>query len=110
MDILLGIAAALAALVLLLRTLRRRHSLRRTPGTSRYNPLPVSNFGEIDAAVLGQECTCHGRFRLRGEGPIASDDAIRRVTLECRECGRERHLYFDLACIGNASGHEDNDA
>lgn len=104
METLLGVVAALAATILLVRTLREREDRRRRPGGSAATAVPIAQFGEIDAIVATQRCTCRGRFAVRGEGPLAAEGTIRQVRLECRECGRERLLFFDMAGIEHALG------
>ncbi len=96
METLLGLLATIAALAMLGRALWTRRARRCAPGGSLQSAIPVSHYDEIDAAVGLRRCQCRGRFALRGEGPVRGADSIRRARLECRECGREEELYFDL--------------
>ena len=104
MGALLGILAAIAAAVILVRSLQERRLAAAEPGGSAASAIPISQFGEIDTVVAGQRCSCRGRFALRGEGPVGTGGEIRRALIECRECGRERSLFFDLTGVEHAKG------
>jgi hypothetical protein len=97
MEALLGVAAALAALALLARAIQTRRARRDAPGGSVKTAVRIAHFDEIDATVADNRCDCGGRFTLRGEGPVAGTESIRRARIECRDCGAERELYFDMA-------------
>lgn len=102
MGALLGILAAIAVAAILVRSVHERRLAAAKPGGSAASAIPVSQFGEIDAVVAAQRCSCRGRFTLRGEGPVGGGREIRRALIECRECGRERSLFFDLAGVEHA--------
>jgi hypothetical protein len=104
MQALLGIVAAIAAAALLVRALHDRRRRRASPGGGAASAIRISQFDEIDAVVALRRCACRGRFAVRGEGPVAGDATIRRVRIECRECGREQFLYFDMAGIAHSLG------
>jgi hypothetical protein len=92
----LGLAALVAVVVVGWRRLRRRRMEVTRPGRSEATAIRVSDYGEIDLAVLAQRCACGGRFTVRGEG---SRGTLRIVRLECRSCERERTVYFDVRAV-----------
>ncbi len=104
MEAFLGILAAIAAVAILVRSTRERRAAAAKPGGSAASAIPVSQFGVMDAVVAEQRCSCRGRFALRGEGPVGTGGRIRRALVECRECGRERSLFFDLTGVEHAMG------
>ena len=92
----LGTAVLTAVIVLGWRKFRQRRAETTRPGRDEATAIPVTDYGEIDATVLIQRCTCGGRFITRGEG---SRGALRVVHLECRQCERERTVYFDVRAV-----------
>jgi hypothetical protein len=75
--------------------LRKAAAWRRAatrPGRNAATAIPVTDYGEIDLAVLSERCHCGGRFSVRGEG---SRGTLRVVHLHCHACERERVVYFD---------------
>lgn len=100
MGILLGIAVLLAVAVVGARFARRRIVERGAPGRSPATAIRIEDYRDIDIAVRLEVCACGGRFLVRGEGPLAEGGRSLRVAhLECRQCERERRLYFDLGSI-----------
>jgi len=99
MEALLGLAAAVAALAILGQRLQARRLSAMLPGGRPERAIPVAAFDEIDVVVEQQRCGCGGRFEPRGEGPVATDRHLRQVRIECRDCERERRLFFDLRPI-----------
>ncbi|MBI1817152.1 MAG: hypothetical protein HYR72_19435 [Deltaproteobacteria bacterium] len=89
----LGLAVLLAVLVVGWRKARIWRREGRRPGRNEDNPIAVADYGEIDAALLREQCQCGGRFSIRGEG---SRGQLRVVHLECHLCERERVVYFDV--------------
>ncbi len=96
MAALLGVTAVFVALLFLGKRARALRAAVRGSGGTPETAIAIANFGEIDDAIAGQRCECRGRFLLRGEGPVAAYDQLRQVHIECRECGRDRRLFFDL--------------
>ncbi len=93
MGALLGLVALLAAAALGWRRARAWRREASRPGRSERTAIRVTDYGEIDAAVMRERCRCGSRFTVRGEG---SRGAVRVVRLECHRCERERIVYFDL--------------
>lgn len=103
-ELFLGAAAFAAVLAFVARTVRSTLVERRRPGRSPGRALPVEDYSDIDAAVRMEVCTCTSHFVLRGEGPLQHGERqLRAARIECRSCGRERVLYFDLS--GLRQGH-----
>lgn len=98
MSLILGAALIVALGAVLWRAWQTRRSERSRPGATPATAIKITDFGEIDLATRFQGCPCGGHFSPRGEGPVQFQGRpLRKVTLECGRCERERHLYFDLA-------------
>jgi hypothetical protein len=96
-NLLLTLAIILVLAVLAVTMIRQWRAERARPGGSLASAIPIESYAEIDIAVRMQACSCGGRYVIRGEGPVAGATRPLRTThLECRRCGRERVLYFDL--------------
>jgi len=106
MEAFLGLAAAVAALAIVGRGLQARRSAAMLAGGGPERAIPVAAFDQIDEIVEQQRCGCGGRFDPRGEGPVAADRHLRQVSIECRDCERERRLFFDLRPIAAGSDRE----
>jgi hypothetical protein len=104
MGALLGVVAAVAALAILVRRGRAMRGAAMQPGARPERPIAVLSFDEIDFTVEQQRCECGGRFQPRGEGPVAGAPRLRQVQIECRECDRERRLFFDVGASTRANG------
>lgn len=103
-QLLMTIAIAAAALLFVVRWAGRTVRERRRPGRSVATAIPVEDYSDMDAAVRMEICPCRSRFILRGEGPLRHGARQLRVArLECRGCGRERALYFDLTNLGTGA-------
>ncbi len=89
----------MAAIALIVRTLRVRCADKMAPGGGAQTAIRIDNFGVIDSTVALRRCRCSGRFTILGEGPVSGATQIRRIRIECRECGREQELYFDLTDV-----------
>lgn len=96
MQSLLGLIAVCVAVGAIALHLRARRKAARQPGATADNAIAIEDFGDIDSALALRRCRCRGRLRLRGEGPVQAAPRLRRVVAECRECGREQFLYFDV--------------
>jgi len=94
MGALLGVVALVVAIVLGTRALQRRAVERGQPGHTAARPIPITDYGEMDLSVRLLTCGCGGHYATQGEGPGAQ--GLRVAHLECRRCGRERALYFDV--------------
>jgi hypothetical protein len=94
MGALLGLVAVTVGIILGLRAMQRRAVARAQPGRTAEQPIPITDYGEMDLAVRLQSCPCGGRYSIRGEGPAA--DGLRVAQLECRRCEREVSMYFDV--------------
>jgi hypothetical protein len=82
------------------RTRRARASLRRGPGTSLEDALPVTSFEQIDRMVAARRCHCGAGVHTVGEGTRAAGDRRFRYTrLECDTCEDEHWLFFDVTTI-----------
>jgi len=90
---LFALTALTAVIVVGWRRARAWRQQATRPGGSERTAIPITDYGEIDAVVLGERCRCGGRFSIRGEG---SRGALRVVHLECHGCERERVVYFDV--------------
>ncbi len=101
MQALLGLAAALVAIALMARTLQVRRADKVAPGGSVKTAIRIEDFSDIDYTVALRRCQCRGKYAPLGEGPVNGAAQIRRVRIECRECGRENELYFDLTDVDN---------
>ncbi len=99
MELLLGLTALAAAIALLVRTIHGRRAKRGAPGGSAESAIAIAHFDEIDATIGSRRCQCRGRLIVRGEGPVAGDGALWKARLECRECGREDLIYFDMGSL-----------
>ncbi len=97
MSALLGLVALVAALLVFGRAIASKRRADQLPGARPASAIAVSDFGEIDAHVLARRCVCDGRYTSLGEGPVAGNDQLRLVRLECRDCEREALLYFDVS-------------
>jgi hypothetical protein len=96
----IGVAALAAVLVVAVRLIQQRAFERAQPGRSRETAIPIEDYGDMDVAVRLQTCRCGGRYSLRGEGPLPDGERPLRVAhMECRRCGREQRLYFDLSAV-----------
>jgi len=94
---LIGLSALVAAIVVGARKLRRLLRERSRPGATAATAIAIRDFAEIDIELRRQNCECGGRFASSGEGPVRdSGRPLRVANLECRNCGRERRVYFDL--------------
>ncbi len=98
MGALLGVVALAAAIVVGLRLLERRAAERAQPGRRPRQAIAIADYGEIDLAIRLQACACGGRYQLRGEGPGRTPE-LRVANLECRRCGRETAMYFDVSGV-----------
>lgn len=97
---LLGLSALVAAIVVGVRKLRGRLHERAQPGASPDTAIAIHDYAEIDLALRARSCRCGGRFVSCGEGPVRDGGrSLRVANLECRDCGRERRVYFDLSAI-----------
>jgi len=96
-NALLGLAALVAALLVVGRAIASKRREAQRPGARPATAIAVSDFGEIDAHVLARRCVCDGRYASLGEGPVAGQEHLRFVRLECRDCEREALLYFDVS-------------
>ena len=94
MGALLGLVAVTVGIILGLRAMQRRAVARAQPGRTAEQPIPITDYGEMDLSVRLQSCPCGGRYSIRGEGPAA--DGLRVAQLECRRCEREVSMYFDV--------------
>ncbi|HUI26625.1 MAG TPA: hypothetical protein VL403_11125 [Candidatus Kryptonia bacterium] len=90
---LFALTALTAVAVLGWRRARAWREQATRPGRSERTAISITDYGEIDAVVLGERCRCGGRFAIRGEG---SRGQLRVVRLECHSCARERVVYFDV--------------
>lgn len=78
-------------------TRAEQRRLRRGPGTSPEQAIPVQSFGDIDLVVAGRQCSCGTELRLTGEGSRQDGERRLRTTrLVCDECEEAFTLYFDL--------------
>ena len=91
------------AVVWVMRGVRKRQaraSLRRGPGTSLEDALPVGSFDAIDDAVRARQCHCGAGVHTVGEGARQTDERrFRYVRVECDACEDEQLLYFDVTTI-----------
>ncbi len=82
------------------RKRQARASVRRGPGTSLEEALPVSSFDAIDDAVRARRCHCGAGVHAVGEGTReVGDRRFRYARLECDACEEEQLLYFDVTTI-----------
>jgi len=85
------------------RGLRRRQAraaVRRGPGTSLEDALPVGSFDAIDDAVAARRCHCGAGMHAVGEGTRAAGERrFRYARLECDACEDEQLLFFDVTTI-----------
>ena len=98
MGSLLGLVALLVAIALLGRAWRCRRVERAQPGRRPAQPMIITDYGEMDAAIGLQTCRCGGRYDVRGEGP-GSAPQQRVAHLQCRRCERDIALYFDVSRV-----------
>jgi len=105
MSLLLGLSALIAALVMIWRYRAQRRHERLRPGASTDTAIPIHDYSQIDASIDAQRCACGGGLTTLGEGPVASGAPIRFCRLECRECGRESTIYFDLGSMEKETLH-----
>lgn len=102
-GLIFGAVVLVAAVVWVARGARRRGAraaVRRGPGTSLAEALPVASFDAIDATVAARRCHCGAGVHTVGEG--ARELAGRRyryARLECDACEDEQLLYFDVTTI-----------
>lgn len=93
----------ITAVVWVMRGVRKRQaraSLRRGPGTSLEDALPVGSFDAIDDAVRARRCHCGAGVHTVGEGARAvGDRRFRFARLECDACEDEQVLYFDVTTV-----------
>jgi hypothetical protein len=91
------------AAVWVARGVRRRQaraSLRRGPGTSLEDALPVASFDAIDEAVAARRCHCGAAVHTVGEGTrTVGERRFRYARLECDACEDEQLLFFDVTTI-----------
>jgi hypothetical protein len=82
------------------RRRRERASVRRGPGTSLAEALPVSSFDAIDDAVRARRCHCGAGVHAVGEGTReVGERRYRYARLECDACEDEQLLFFDVTTI-----------
>jgi hypothetical protein len=82
------------------RNRRARAGLKRGPGTSLAEALPVASFDAIDATVAKRRCHCGAGVHTIGEGARSIEDRrFRFVRLECDACEEEQLLFFDVTTI-----------
>jgi hypothetical protein len=98
-GLLIGLAVITAVFVVGARAAWKRAAERAQPGRSPRTAIPVHDYAEIDIAVRMQTCHCGGHFVVRSEGPARNADHLRIAFLECRQCEKERRMYFDLSTI-----------
>jgi hypothetical protein len=98
MGSLLGVAALLVAIALFARTWRGRLVERRQPGRHAEQPICITDYREMDAAIAVQTCRCGGHYEVRGEGP-GPIQSQRVARLQCRRCDREALLHFDVSHV-----------
>jgi len=93
----------ITAVVWVMRGVRKRQaraSLRRGPGTSLEEALPVGSFDAIDDAVRARRCHCGAGVHTVGEGAReVGERRFRYARLECDACEEEQMLYFDVTTI-----------
>ena len=93
----------ITAVVWVMRGVRKRQaraSLRRGPGTSLEEALPVGSFDAIDDAVRARRCHCGAGVHTVGEGAReVGEHRFRYARLECDACEEEQMLYFDVTTI-----------
>jgi hypothetical protein len=94
MGALLGVVAFTVAVVLAVRAMQRRAVERAQPGHTAARPIAITDYGEMDLSIRLLTCGCGGHYLTHGEGPAAG--GLRVAHLECRRCGRERAVYFDV--------------
>ncbi len=91
------------ASVWVMRGVRKRQaraSLRRGPGTSLEEALPVGSFDAIDETVRARRCHCGAGVHTVGEGTReVGERRFRYTRLECDGCEDEQLLYFDVTTI-----------
>jgi hypothetical protein len=91
------------AAVWVMRGVRRRQvraSVRRGPGTSLEDALPVGSFDAIDDAVAARRCHCGAGVHAVGEGTREiGERRFRYARLECDACEDEQLLFFDVTTI-----------
>jgi hypothetical protein len=102
-GLIFGAVVLVAAVVWVMRGARRRRAragVRRGPGTSLAEALPVASFDAIDEAVAARRCHCGAGVHPVGEGTRELDGRrYRYVRLECDACEDEQLLYFDVTTI-----------
>jgi hypothetical protein len=82
------------------RSRRARGGLRRGPGTSLAEALPVTSFDAIDATVAKRRCHCGAGVHTIGEGARQVEERrYRFVRVECDACEEEQLLFFDVTTI-----------
>lgn len=105
-----GGAAILAIVVVLGKKLKGVIAERRfaqLPGRDPATPLCIGSYSEIEATVDRSRCACAGPMIKIGEGPatvaggplLSPSQPTVRVLAECRYCGRQAALYFDVSGI-----------
>ncbi len=83
-----------------MRNRRVRAGLKRGPGTSLAEALPVTSFDAIDATVAKRRCHCGAGVHTIGEGARSIENRrFRFVRLECDACEDEQLLFFDVTTI-----------
>ncbi len=99
-GLLLGVAVLAAVLAVGIRRVRGARVARRRPGATIHRPVAVSRFDEIDGALHGRTCWCHGRMLGVGESSrTVGERRFRIVRLVCSECAREELMYFDVTAV-----------
>lgn len=106
-----GGAAILAVVVVLGKKFKDVIAERRfaqMPGRDPAKPLCIGAYDEIEAAIDRTRCACKGPMIKIGEGPasfsangtaLGPGQPMVRTLTECRYCGRQAALYFDVSGV-----------
>jgi hypothetical protein len=83
-----------------LRLRRARAELRRGPGTSLEQALPVTSFDTIDETIAARRCHCGAGVHTVGEGTReVAGRRFRYARVECDACEDEQLLFFDVTTM-----------